>query len=408
MKKYTFFILVLLLSSVLKSYPQDISFSDSTIISLITCSPGKEVYAKFGHTAIRVKDDVNDIDIVFNYGIFDFNSHNFYLKFVKGETDYKLAAYDFIYFLPEYVERNSSVWEQELNLTIEEKRKLIELLLVNYEPQNRVYRYNFIYDNCSTRPRDIITKAINGKIEYQLIPEVKTFREWVREYVGKDTWVMFGIDMIFGKDSDRDASRKESMFLPEVLMSQFQGAVVIESDKHNTHNLVSEYHTLNEEQPQQKENSPFILTPIVICVFLLIIGITLIFFRHKLRKTCKIFDTAIFAIIGLIGIMAFYLTFLSLHPMVKDNFNLLWLNPFFFIAAIIQWVKPLRSVTFIIQTLNVILLFIALIVLTQSIQYLNIAFVPLILLLLIRTLIYLRHRIKKYQAKIKHEKRSSF
>ena len=126
--------------------------SDQSTISLLTCEPGPAVYAKFGHTAIRITDPQNDFDIVFHYGIFDFSSDHFIARFVKGETDYQLGALPFRYFMPEYVERNSSVYEQKLNLTLEEKQKNYDALIENYQPKIVIYRYNFIYD---TAPHDI-------------------------------------------------------------------------------------------------------------------------------------------------------------------------------------------------------------------------------------------------------------
>ena len=137
---------------------QPIIFGDSTIVSLITCEPGDALYAKFGHTAIRIRD-TKGLDLVYNYGIFDFRTENFYWKFMRGHTDYLLGVYPTEHFLQDYRERNSTVWEQELNMTGVEKRRLIELLNINYLPDNRMYRYNFVYDNCATRPYDILNKA---------------------------------------------------------------------------------------------------------------------------------------------------------------------------------------------------------------------------------------------------------
>src|ERR1035437_506830 len=159
MKKYLLIVCILL--TYIKLDAQQVIIGDSAVISLITCSPGQEVYSKFGHTAIRVKDPSNAIDIVFNFGIFSFETENFYYKFIKGETHYQLGVYETGFFLPEYVDRNSMVWEQILNLTTTEKRNLINNLLTNYEPQNRVYRYNFVFECCSTRPRDKILSSIN-------------------------------------------------------------------------------------------------------------------------------------------------------------------------------------------------------------------------------------------------------
>ena len=154
---------------------QEMQFSDSASISILTCSPGQEVYAKFGHSGIRINDSVTKTDMVFNYGIFSFNTENFYYKFIKGETDYYLGVHPTDFFLAEYEERNSMVWEQVLNLSTTEKRKIINALIDNYRPENRVYRYNYVFDNCATRPRDKILNNITGYINSRTLPIRKLF-----------------------------------------------------------------------------------------------------------------------------------------------------------------------------------------------------------------------------------------
>lgn len=386
-----------LLLSVLSVCAQRTLFSDSTVVSLITCSPGKEVYARFGHTAVRVKDPVNQIDIVFNYGIFDFNTSNFYLKFIKGETDYKLAAYDFVYFLPEYIDRNSMVWEQVLNLTPSERDNLIRALFLNYEPENRLYRYNFIFDNCSTRPRDKILEAVadGEKVKFLLPAQEKTFREWVEVYVGTNTWLKFGIDMIFGAESDKNATRKESMFLPEVLMKEFQAAKIVSKDGNNERPLVSEMNVLVQSLPEAEHTLFILFRPFFVSIILLLLGVLFCIKDKKYHVLYKTFDTIIYVLAGLIGCVVLYLSFFSLHPAVGSNYNILWLNPLFILVAIFQWIKPFRKITFFLQSLNAILLIAVLVVFATSMQYFNVAFVPLVLLLFVRAANYLKIRRKR-------------
>ena len=139
---------------------------DSIRISLLTCASGEEIYSLFGHTAIRYENHTRGIDAVFNYGIFNFNAPNFILRFALGETDYQLGVNSYERFAAEYHYLERDVWQQELNLTPQEKERLIALLEENYRPENRVYRYNFFYDNCATRPRDLIEKSIDGSLQY--------------------------------------------------------------------------------------------------------------------------------------------------------------------------------------------------------------------------------------------------
>jgi hypothetical protein len=364
---------------------QKIAISDSAIISLITCSPGEEVYAKFGHTAIRVKDTSNGIDIVFNYGIFSFETNNFYFKFVRGETDYQLGVYETAFFLPEYEARNSNVWEQILNLTPSEKRNLINSLLTNYEPQNRTYRYNFIFDNCSTRPRDKIISALNGYIKFQPVNESNTFRQWVGVYVGTDTWLKLGIDVVFGMDADKIATLNESMFLPEELMLKFQNAQICTFEGQSRKLVAQEPIVLVDKKTEKKQITPWYLKPIIVSLFLLVFGIILTLWDIKEKRHTKIFDTVILVITGLGGCIVFFLMVFSTHPLVQYNLNILWLNPLNLLVAILIWIRHLRKVVFLYEILNIVFLVGALVVFAISLQTFNIAIFPIIVLLLMRS-----------------------
>ncbi|MFR9166866.1 MAG: DUF4105 domain-containing protein [Dysgonomonas sp.] len=214
--KRLYFVLLLLLVSI--AGKSQIVLSDSAKVSLLTSSSwDQEIYALFGHTAVRVNDPLNNIDYVFNYGVFDFNTPNFIFRFVKGETDYMLAATDFRYYLAEYRMREVEVTEQIFNLSQKEKQHIWDALCINAMPQNRVYRYNFFFDNCATRPRDLIENNIEGTVQYTLTNKNQTFRDLVHECVNKKPWVEFGIDLVIGSGADRLATDREKMFLPEYL-----------------------------------------------------------------------------------------------------------------------------------------------------------------------------------------------
>ena len=383
MKRFSLVYIFLL--SIISLHAQQVSFSDSAVISLITCSPGEEVYSKFGHTAIRINDVKSGNDLVFNYGIFSFETENFYYKFIKGETDYQLGIYDTRYFLPEYAQRNSMVWEQVLNLEPNEKRKLINLLLANYEPQNRTYRYNFVFDNCSSRPRDKIIAALNGYIKFQTTNSPKTFRQWVGVYVGTDTWLKFGIDIVFGMDADQIADTNESMFLPENLMLEFQSAEVVTKNG-QSRKLVTQKNILVNKNVIASSPDSWLFKPTTIAVIILILGLLLTIWDVKSRKRhFKIFDTLILFITGIGGLIAFYLMFFSLHPLVKSNFNLLWLNPLNVFLAVLIWIKQARVGLFYYQMINIALLLGALIAFAVSEQSFNTATFPIIVLLLMRS-----------------------
>jgi hypothetical protein len=382
-----FLLIVCILLSFSKLDAQQVTIGDSAVVSLITCSPGEEVYSKFGHTAIRVKDKINNVDVVFNYGIFSFETEHFYYKFIKGETDYQLGIYDTNFFLPEYAERNSMVWEQVLNLTSAEKKNLVATLLENYEPQNRIYRYNFVFDNCSTRPRDKITSSVDGYIRYHQTSEPTTFRRWVGDYVGTDTWLKFGIDLIFGIDADAIASQKESQFLPEVLMSDFQEAEIVTLDG-KSRKLVEKSATVLVDKKHVETTTSifdFLLKPLAVSLYLLILGVLITLLDIKYKKHNKIFDSILLFITGIAGVIAFYLMVFSTHPLVASNLNILWINPLNMIVAFLIWIKPLRKILFVCGILNLGLLAATLITFSLSIQSFNLAAFPIIVLLMLRS-----------------------
>ena len=199
--------------------------SETAQISLLTCSPGEELYARYGHTAIRVLDEVNDMDIVFNYGIFDFNTDHFYWKFVRGETWYELGASPYRYFMYEYDRDNRPVYEQVLNFTPDQTNLLWQALVENYRPENRKYLYNFVFDNCATRPYQLIINVLGDSIvsDYDGYTG-QTYRDFISHYTGQHTWANAGINLLFGPKADRPMTNGQRLFLPEELMYYIQYA----------------------------------------------------------------------------------------------------------------------------------------------------------------------------------------
>lgn len=198
------------ISSDIKKVPQ----TDSIQFSLLTCAPGSEIYALFGHTAIRYQNFSKGVDLVFNYGMFSFDTPHFVYRFVKGETDYQLGITPYSYFESEYAFRGSSVYQQVLNLTYLEKISLLKLLQDNYLPENRVYRYNYFYDNCTTRARDQIERSIQGKVVYPSVDWHKTFRGIVHEFTKGSPWDELGIDLCLGAEADKPIDLRQQMFAP--------------------------------------------------------------------------------------------------------------------------------------------------------------------------------------------------
>ena len=404
MKKNIF--LSILLLSIIFVKAQGLYFSDSTQVSLLTCSPGEEAYAKFGHTGIRLRDTESNLDVVFNYGIFSFQTENFYFKFIKGETDYLLGVNQTSSFLAEYDQRNSMVWEQDLNLNIVEKRKLINSLLENLKPENRKYRYNFIFDNCATRPRDKILNSLDGFVRFKVINLSKTYREWVGQYAGDETWLKFGIDLTFGMDADKIAPQYESMFLPIVLMKEFRNTKVLKNNEQNPVSLVEHSRILVDADVVTQKPGRWYFQPFFIFCIILLIGFLSMLVEYKANHYIPIVDSLLLLITGVGGLIVSYLMFFSVHPLVQNNLNILWLNPLNLLFGVFIWFKPLRKTVFYYQLFNLVLLLLALLTLALSIQAINSAVYPIIVLLIIRYTRWVVHIKHKQSYKKKYSRRN--
>ena len=216
---------LLILGLAMTAYTKAYEGDEQMRISLLTCTPGEELYARFGHTAIRIYDPANKIDIVYNYGIFDFNTDHFYWKFVRGETWYELGATPYYWFMREYKREKRPVYEQVLNLTPEQQNLLWDKLVENYEPENRKYLYNFVFDNCATRPYQLIISVLGDSIvsDYDGYT-CQTYRDFISHYTGQHTWANAGINLLFGPKADRPMTNGQRLFLPEELMYYIQYA----------------------------------------------------------------------------------------------------------------------------------------------------------------------------------------
>ncbi|MFO7596490.1 MAG: DUF4105 domain-containing protein, partial [Desulfocurvibacter africanus] len=199
---------------------QPLSLSGASSVSVLTMLPGGELYSAWGHTAIRITDPLAGLDVTFNYGTFDFDQPDFYLKFVRGQLDYELSAASFEQTLRAYRFLERAVIEQQLDLTLEQRNRLFGLLQANYLPENRAYRYDFFFDNCSTRPRDILENTLALHIgSDKADPNADSFRRLLKAGLADKPWTEFGIDLVLGLPSDRIATPRERLFLPLELLT---------------------------------------------------------------------------------------------------------------------------------------------------------------------------------------------
>lgn len=299
--------------------------NDSIRISLLTCSPGSEIYSLFGHTAIRIEVPSQKIDWVYNYGMFSFHTPNFIYRFVKGETDYQLGIMPYSYFEMEYDERGSYVVQQELNLLPEEKENLITILQENYLPQNRTYRYNYFYDNCTTRARDKIEECIDGKVVYPVSREAVTFRQIVHRFTRDFPWSEFGIDLCLGSEADKAIDLRAQMFSPFVTMHAVDSAVIKTPDG-SVRPLVKNTSRIVDPIPHPHEKE-FPLSPMACALIVLALSLCISVLELRYRFATWWFDMILFGLQGIAGCIIAFLFFFSIHPTVGSNYLLIILNP---------------------------------------------------------------------------------
>jgi hypothetical protein len=330
--------LTLLYASTAKAEGYDhLAYMDSVEFSLVTCSPHEEVYSLYGHTAVRYHDlHKGKEDVTFNWGVFNFEKPFFVARFVFGLTDYELGMGEFKYFCAYYRHWGSSVTEQVLNLTPEEKQKLSLALDENYQEENRVYRYNYFYDNCSTRPRDIIERCINGTIVYAPRTDyAPSFREMIRQKTAHHPWATFGNDMLLGVKADLKTTREEQEFLPENLLYDFDHAQIKGADG-SWRPLVKERRMAVEPGVQIIKND-FPATPEECAWALLVVSALISIIEWRRKKTFKYWDAALMLVTGLAGCILTVMLF-SQHPTTSTNLQVLLLNPvhLFYIPAVLR------------------------------------------------------------------------
>lgn len=357
--------------------------NDQAQISLLTAAPSEEeVFTLYGHSAIRVNDPENKIDWVFNYGIFDFNQPNFILRFTLGKTDYILGINQFNDYFIDYQMRGSEVTEQVLNLSATQKQQVWDYLLWNAQPENRTYRYNFFFDNCATRPRDIIEKAAGGEVRYTVKDEKKTFRDLITQCTRNHSWYTFGCDLVLGAPTDRMASVRDAMFLPAYLKNGVAHATVALPDGKNVP-LVASSHTLIEGTSEAAADTRF--TPFVAGMLLLLLTVLITGIEWRRQTYFRAVDIILFAVAGLCGCMIFFLWFFSEHPCVNANWNLIWLNPVELVAVALFAVKKGKKAAYCYHFINFATLTLLLIGWKWIPQQMEPAFIPYILTLWTRS-----------------------
>ena len=380
-KKY---ILLFLLFAFIKSYNSQVNLSVYSEVSLITAGPGAELFEAFGHSAIRIKDPVLQIDLIYNYGMFDFKASNFYSNFTKGKLLYSLGRYNFEYFLESYNRDKRWVKQQVLNLTQQEKQLFFRYLENNALPENDTYSYDPYFNNCATKLRDITVSILGDKVIFidENIKKNQSFRQLMNKEINWNTWGNFGINLALGSKLDQKATSEQYMYLPKYVYAIFKESQLF--IRNQPENLILREDVLLDFEEQKQEIAIF--NPFLIFSILSFIGIFITFSDYKKEKRSKWLDFTILFTTGIAGILIVFLWFFTDHSTAPNNFNFLWaFAPNLIIAFLIlkknqqKWMK-FYFIFSLVLLINIPILWIS------EVQLFPVAVIPVLILLFIRYL----------------------
>jgi hypothetical protein len=367
----------------LNIYANELENKNRYKISILSIGEGPSLVDAFGHTAIRVKDAQLKNDIVFNFGVYDFNSPNFYSNFVKGRPEYKLAIQNYSNLIQNYIRQKRYIVEHQLNLDQNSTKIIIDLLVEKLN--DPYYIYDYFRDNCTTRAADIVIDKTNNKFKDDKLESeaILTYRDLIHRKINENSWAALGIDLCLGAIIDKKINTRETFFLPENLMNYLD---LYEGDIIKRNIIYSP-----ESEISYRENLP---SPLLINLILSLIIVAITIFNFKSNKWNKSLDSLIFLISGSIGILIIYLWFFSNHFAGAQNFNFLWAFPLNFglIFAIYKNKIPNWSIGYI--KLLIILIILLFLHWTTGVQKYNLTLLPIFVALLIRYS-FLVHRINR-------------
>lgn len=360
-----------------------VTLSDQAVLSLITVSAGGQIHAYWGHTALRINDPVNGLDLMYNYGLFQFDAY-FVPKFVYGKLDYILCATHMREEIDRYRYRERrALFEQKLQLTQDEKQIIFDFVENNALPQNRTYRYDFLFDNCSTRILDLIEDVLDNKLEYHTAPPEETYREILQEYVSGFPFLSLGIDLGLGLPVDRVPTAHELMGLPIYMMEAYDEATVEVAGEQVP--LVTAKDTLvwvDESEAVGQGASYNLLYAMVWGLFL--IGLWVTNTKRSYAGRLRVwFDRLVFGGAGVAGLLAVFLWFISLHNVTDVNLNVLWAWP---THVIVIWILS-RKRNAVKGYMRVCAIVLVVVILGWYFwpQALNVGLLPIVLTLLVRS-----------------------
>lgn len=381
MNKKFYFIFLLIFSCFQLAAQQKLS--PKATVSVVTCGQGTELYSAFGHSAFRVYDPVLKLDKIYNYGTFDFNKPNFYLNFAKGKLIYQLSTTRYGYFLQEFNYENRWVKTQELNLGEADVQAVYDFLENNARPENRSYRYDFFYDNCSTKIEEVIKAVLKDKVTFNNnhITDHKSHRDLIADYTAdKFKWGKFGIDLALGSVIDKKATAAEYKFLPDYIYLGFENAT-INVDGENIPLVKATNKVLNERASPQ----PFsILQPFIVFLVISLFFIWITYQNYTTNKRSKWVDFSLYFITGAIGVVVLLLWFATSHTATYKNLNFLWAFAPNLVVAFFIFKETLPKWLTYYNKLLLVLLVIQAILWVLKIQVFNLAVIPIITMLFAR------------------------
>lgn len=373
-------IIILLCCFCFKAFSQAIELSEQAEVSIITVGPGDQLFEAFGHSAIRVKDPVYQIDIAYNYGLFDFNQPNFYLNFAKGKLLYKLGKHAFSKFVQSNAYYKRWMIEQVLNLNQQEKQHIFTFLENNAKPENASYLYDPFFENCATKPRDLVLLTLDNKITLNtnFVTKNETLRSLMNKELPQNTWGGFGINLALGNKLDKKITLSEYLYLPDYVYKSFKGAFI--NDKSVDRPLVKEEKILLNYEEKKIESS--VLSPLLVfsVLFLLVLFITIRDFNQK--QLTKWIDVSLFVFTGSTGCVILFLWFFTDHTTTPNNFNALWCFPLNLLFVFMIFKKDtIMKRYFLLLLLLILSVVVSWLLHFQSFNYVTI---PLLLSLVLR------------------------
>lgn len=361
--------------------------SDSVSVKLVTFYPGNEVFSIYGHSEVRVTWDGNDW--YFNYGVFDFNEPGFVMRFVLGNADYMCVAIPQNYAMRGMDGRR--MVEQELNLTQQQADKVKEFLINNVQPENCKYRYQYLGDNCATRPRDIIEMAVGNSLTYPAMTDTVTYRDMMAHYGRNYPWNQFGIDLVLGSDLDKPLTYRQQMFIPMVLMNAVGGATTVHDGVKVPLVRSTEVLIDGSEDGTVEAPTPWYMSPLAASLALLALVIAITIKDLRSHRVTRWLDFGICTVYSMAGLIIYFLMFVSVREAAFPNYNALWVNPLYLLPIALMWSKRTRKALKCYYAANAVVIVCTMLAWPWLPQVANVAFFPLMLIPVLRSAANLRN-----------------